>query len=576
MSPAVFTPARTRAAATLILVRDGSDGIEVFLLQRTHAASFMPGMFVFPGGTVDQADDRFPVSHGDGLDDKQASRILALETGGLAHYVAAIRECFEESGILLADDELGAPVQLENDPRFSLLPDRRTAMHSGSPSLPDLCHAAGISLAFGRLAYLSHWITPSDSAHRFDTRFFVAAMPAGQTGRHDDAETVAHVWIRPADALARHKQQRFPLAFVTEKILQMLSGFASAAVLMEFARSQTTVITQRPRAARGPQGRLVCLPGDAPYAEVSRLDPHGSGQALGVIIPGTAVVLSPLVRRITAPNPGVMTGPGTNTYLLGRHSGTNADQAGNAASHGNQAGIAVIDPGPALAAHIDSIVAQAGAPIRWILVTHTHPDHSPGAVLLRERTGAMLLGLPAPASGNQDRSFVPQRRLCDGEVLQIAGCRLKVLYTPGHASNHLCYLLEDERLLFTGDQIMQGSTVVINPPDGDMGLYLASLERLKGEAVSWLAPGHGFLMDQPVARIDRLAAHRMARETRIRAALAQVGTATLTTLVPLAYADVAPTRHVIAERSLLAHLLKLQADGLAHEQDGNWRLASQD
>lgn len=555
-------PAQPRPAATLMLARDGHDGLEIFLLQRTHCARFMPGMFVFPGGALEQADQQPDCVLGDGLDDETASRLLNVERGGLTSFIAAIRETFEEAGILLADDPAGQPVRLDDDARFAGLTDKRVELTSGRLDWMTFCREAELRLAFNRMAYFSHWVTPADLPQRFDTRFFVAPMPAGQTGRHDDDETVAHAWIRPADALARHEEGHFPLAYVTAKTLAALSAFADVASLMAFARGQTQITTHHARPSRGPSGRLVCSPGDAAYAELGKLDPEGRGTALGTIFAGATVVLSPLVRRITAPNPGMMTGPGTNTYLLGRH-GEQADE---------KTGIAIIDPGPLLPDHIDLLIEQAGAPIRWVLATHTHPDHSPGAALIREKTGAILMGMPAPEHGRQDHGFEPQRVLRDGELLEIAGCRLKVLHTPGHASNHLCYLLEDEQLLFTGDQIMQGSTVLINPPDGDMGQYLASLARLKQEAVTWLAPGHGFLMDEPLVRIDRLVAHRLAREQKILAALTEAGPATLADLVPLAYADVAAARHAMAERSLLAHLQKLCSEGLVSEQEGNWRL----
>jgi len=209
------------------------------------------------------------------------------------------------------------------------------------------------------------------------------------------------------------------------------------------------------------------------------LDPDGTGTAGCEIVPGVPVQLSPRVRRITAPNAGMMTGPGTNTYLLG-------DAI---------AGIAVIDPGPAIESHVDAIVASAGGPIRWIFCTHTHMDHSPAAVPLKARTNAMTFGMLPLHTERQDSTFQPDTPLTHGRRIAAAGSTLRVLHTPGHASNQLCYLLEEEKLLFTGDHIMQGSTVVINPPDGDMNQYLASLNALLSQDVTYVAPGHGFIMD---------------------------------------------------------------------------------
>ena len=174
------------------------------------------------------------------------------------------------------------------------------------------------------------------------------------------------------------------------------------------------------------------------------------------IVYGVASALSPMVRRIVCENPSSMTGPGTNTYLVG------IDE------------IAVIDPGPDDEGHLEAIAGCGGDRIRWILLTHTHPDHSPGAVGLKERTGAQLL-----AFGRGPQGDLPvDGTLADGDTIEATEYHLRVLHTPGHASDHLCYLLPEERTLFTGDHIMQGSSVVIAPPDGDMTAYLASLERL--------------------------------------------------------------------------------------------------
>jgi glyoxylase-like metal-dependent hydrolase (beta-lactamase superfamily II) len=162
----------------------------------------------------------------------------------------------------------------------------------------------------------------------------------------------------------------------------------------------------------------------------------------------------------------------------------------------------------------------------------------------------------------------------DGAQFTWGDLQLQALHTPGHASNHVCWWLAREALLFTGDHLMQGSTVVIDPPDGDMAVYLASLRGLPQRlpAMAWLAPGHGFLMDRPVERIERLLAHRLAREAKVLAALQQVGPCSCAALVAAVYADVAPRLHAVAERSLLAHLRKLQQEGFAEALgDTVWR-----
>jgi glyoxylase-like metal-dependent hydrolase (beta-lactamase superfamily II) len=277
--------------------------------------------------------------------------------------------------------------------------------------------------------------------------------------------------------------------------------------------------------------------------------------ALEKIVPGEVVRINDLVRRITAPNPGMMTGPGTNAYILGREA------------------LAVIDPGPEIAAHCDALVQAVGGRLRWILCTHTHLDHSPNARALKAATGAEVLGFArVPEDGRQDTAFKPDRALTDGDVLETPEFRLRALHTPGHASNHLCYFLEEQKLLFTGDHVMQGSTVVISPPDGDMIVYLASLERLLGFEQSAFAPGHGHVIEKTHDEVRRLLAHRLKREQKVVAAFAAKNPATIDDLVPVAYDDVAPHVHPAARRSLHAHLLKLQRNGRVTEQDGNWQL----
>ncbi len=272
------------------------------------------------------------------------------------------------------------------------------------------------------------------------------------------------------------------------------------------------------------------------------------------IRPGEPVRLSGRLWRLTCGNAGVMTGPGTNSYLI------------DAAD-----GWTLIDPGPMDADHLRGLRALAAAPIRRILVTHTHPDHSPGAAALRQRTGAVLLGRPSAQARGQDTTFIPDRELADGERIELGpDMTLRVIHTPGHASNHLCYLLEPEGVLFTGDHIIQGSTVVIDPPDGDMAHYLTSLERLLGENLVALAPGHGTLITRPHEALRALIAHRLRREARVLAALRAGSSADLTALVAQVYLDVPPALHPLAARSLLAHLLKLRAEGRAHSHQGYW------
>jgi glyoxylase-like metal-dependent hydrolase (beta-lactamase superfamily II) len=259
------------------------------------------------------------------------------------------------------------------------------------------------------------------------------------------------------------------------------------------------------------------------------------------------------VRRIVAGNAGMMTGPGTNTYLLGLRQ------------------VAVLDPGPDEEKHLDAILAAAGPAISWIIVTHSHPDHSPLALRLAEITGARVLGLPPPADGRQDESFVPEQLPGDGERLSVGDAQLLAIHTPGHASNCVCYLLESERLLFTGDHVLEGVSPVILPPDGDMAAYMHSLQKLHAYDFDRIAPGHGGLMERGKEVLTSLRDHRLGREQKVLRSLRQSGAATLDELTPAVYDDVAVERHRWARLTLEAHLIKLAGEGRAGVIDGVWR-----
>ena len=252
------------------------------------------------------------------------------------------------------------------------------------------------------------------------------------------------------------------------------------------------------------------------------------------------------VRRLVARNPGYMTGPGTNTYLLGNSP------------------FAAIDPGPEDPVHIERILTETRGSLETILATHTHPDHSPAARTLSEKSGAIVLGRPAPQDGRQDADFAPARVLADGDIVQVGDLLLRAIHTPGHASNHLCFLLEGQGLLFTGDHLMQGSTVVIAPPDGNMAEYLASLERLRTmrPALRSIAPGHGHLIEEPGPALAELIAHRLERERQVLATLEELGgKATPAALVDRIYTDLVEELVPRARQTVHAHLRKLRAEG---------------
>jgi glyoxylase-like metal-dependent hydrolase (beta-lactamase superfamily II) len=266
---------------------------------------------------------------------------------------------------------------------------------------------------------------------------------------------------------------------------------------------------------------------------------------------GVAVAVSPLVTRLLAPNPGPFTFRGTGVYLAG--AGKN---------------LAVIDPGPLLPAHLAALKAAIGGRrVSHILITHTHRDHSESADALKQWSGAQTYGFGpqgAASTGEEadDTDFVPDVRLKDGDGIAGEGFTLTALHTPGHASNHLCFALEEERALFTGDTVMGWSSSVIAPPDGDMAAYLASLRRLVARGDAVLYPTHGAPITNPRVYLEALLRHRLEREAEILAALPE-GDGDIERLVDRIYAGLDPALRPAAALTVTAHLQKLKAEGRA-------------
>ncbi|GIT91746.1 MBL fold hydrolase [Jannaschia pagri] len=264
------------------------------------------------------------------------------------------------------------------------------------------------------------------------------------------------------------------------------------------------------------------------------------------------------LRRLLAPNPSPMTGPGTNTFILGDRD------------------LAVIDPGPALPAHLDAIQnVIAGRQVRGIFVTHAHLDHSAGARPLAEITGAPVLAFgPAVAGRSEimarlapqvkggegiDAEFAPDQMLSHGDQVQGDGWCLRAVHTPGHMSNHLSFQWPDARLVFTGDTVMGWASTLISPPDGDLGQFLTSLDRLADLGAERFWPGHGDMITDPSGRCAELRAHRLMREADILGALRHPRR--VSDLVHEIYTDTPRALHAAAGRNVLAHLIHLWETG---------------
>ncbi|MFN2588548.1 MAG: MBL fold metallo-hydrolase [Actinomycetota bacterium] len=481
-----------RPAATLVVLRDGPAGAEVLLTRRPRHLRFMGGATVFPGGAVANADldprwsDALVPPDPDflGLVDEDERRARGA-------FVCALREAFEEVGLLLAD---GPPVP-------------RPASHDAGRFL-EACLAGGTVLRADALVPGGRWVTPLGSPVRFDAQFFLTTAPAGWMPEPDANEVAAVRWTTPETALADLAAGDALMAPPTIEMLRLLAGAATAAAAIEAV-------------AAAPVGQARIL----------------------------STRVSPLVHVVLAPNPGLMTGPGTNTYVVGTGPAFVVDPA-------------VPDPG-----YVAAVAAAAGE-VAAILVTHRHGDHIGG---VRALIGALGRDVPVRAWTDAPLDGVTPRPLSEDETLVAGRAALRPLHTPGHASDHVCFYLDGAATLFSGDCILGEGTAVIAPPDGDMGAYLTSLERLRALHLERIFPGHFRPLDGGRAVVDAYLEHRRARERRIVEAL-EHGATTMPEIVARAYDDTPSELHAAAAMSALAHLELLEREGRVESTDHRWRL----
>lgn len=278
---------------------------------------------------------------------------------------------------------------------------------------------------------------------------------------------------------------------------------------------------------------------------------------------GASQQITPLIRRVLAPNPSPFSYTGSGTYIIGT-------------GH-----VAVIDPGPLIDTHVHALLAATeGETISHILITHTHRDHSPAALPLKAHSGALICGCApllladdGPRSDEAfDDTYVPDQVLADGDSLRGPNWTLTAVATPGHTSNHLCFALAEEQALFSGDHVMGWSTTVIAPPDGDMAAYMASLRKLLDRKDKVFYPTHGCPIDKPQRFVRALLAHRRQREGQILRLLEE-GAATIPDMVKQIYASTPSALHGAAGRSMLAHLIDLQTRGVVRRDADRYMLA---
>ncbi len=552
-------------AATLMLLRDGAAGTEVLISQRTAKTSFVPSMYVFPGGRVD-ADEAEWAQHW------TAHCPAAWPALTRQQALAAVRECFEEMGLLLACDAQGQ----------AIAPAVLAGLQRQQPLWPQLA-ALGLRPQLEALAWVCDRLPPASFKRPFHTAFFMALAPQGQSVAPDMQEQINAVWL-PLHKDDWQDRQRYPMIAPTEDALHSLQaqqhGGAAAMLAQAHAAPLPAPFYWAREATQ--QGDLLRLtPEHIAYAEVEMRSPDGSTVIALDWQYSQPVALNAVVQRLTCANASHMTGPGTNTYLLGRP----------------EQGFIVIDAGPRHKAHMRHILQATGGRIHALICTHSHPDHSPGAELLqrfyRSKGQTLpLLGMASLPTAPAHSIFKPSHPVGHGSVLELPAAagqpalRLRCIHTPGHAANHLCLLLEGWGILFSGDQLLSGSTTVIAPPDGDMQAYMDSLDDLDAvfaeHRVHYILPAHGHVLGgwattdpelpQPAgAGAQRITAyyraHRLKREAKIIAAMQQTGirdnsASSRATLLPLAYDDAPPALWPVAEGSLAAHIDRILSQQL--------------
>ena len=487
-------PARIREAASILLVREGSEGRRIFWMRRGTRLSFGPGTYAFPGGKVDAADAKVPV---DGAREEDRPFV-----------VAAIREAFEEVGILLAEgaERLGA----EERARM------RQALAEGTP-FGELLARHGLRLDARRLIDVGRWCTPPFSPIRFDTRFFLTVLPDELPAYANGEEVGAAGWIEPARALVMWERGEALLHPPTHHALAALAGF--------------------------PPEKAVGILRAPPYVDAEQV-----------------------VHRIEFQR-GIHIFP-LRTQTLPPHTHTNCVVVGTGE-------LLAIDPGPTDPAERDRIfhalreMEAEGRRVVAVALTHHHGDHAGGAADLAARLGVPLWA-SAPVA---DKVPGVSRRLEDGEVLELAGplpMRLRCVRTDGHADGHLCFFEERSRAVIAGDMVAEGTTIVLDPPEGRLDLYLASLRRLLDLGPGALYPAHGFPIPDGPACLERYIAHREARLEAVAKALAGGRPLTLAEVVQTVYSDTPSFLHAVAERSALASLLELERRGRARRAAEGW------
>jgi ribonuclease/clavin/mitogillin len=497
--PPAPPPARTRDAAAVIMFRREGSAVQVFWLRRGAHLSFAAGFYAFPGGAVDPDDASIAVEGAEGLD-------AALRA-------AAVRELFEETGILCADGS----ERLTESQRSRL----RADVLAGSTSFGQALLARGLRLSRKHLREAGRWITPPFMPSRFDARFFLLELPRSQAPQFWPGEHTEGGWVSPTEALARWEEGSTLLHPPSLHALRVLSEL-----------SDPEEVAARLRA-----------PPDVPGFIAERIEFQRGIRVFPLLTP----TLPPATH--------------TNCYVLGNGE------------------LLIVDPGtsdPAecdrLFSFLERLAAEKMTP-KAVFLTHHHSDHAGGAFAVKRKLRVPIWCHEQTAS----RLSEPADRLfTDGESLELAGeipIRFTVIHTPGHARGHLCLIEERSKATIAGDMVAGIGTIVIDPPEGDMGDYLDQLRRMRALPVGTLYPAHGPVIPDGPGKLTEYLEHRAEREERVLDAIRE-GLSSVEEIVPAAYADVAGFLHPIAARSTEAILIKLLREGKVNREGDRYVAAS--
>ena len=581
--PTVVAPAQK--AVSLIWGREHQSKLQVLMTQRSSQARFAPGAYVFAGGKVDEDDHTYAAhyaklhahhqaqSHENSLTPYRARTEQTHEH--LSQAAAALRESFEEVGLVLVRNKTG-----------HLLSASEVWGPGGLRQEQPLYEQLSVRdwhLALDHLYVMCHWVTDRDLPIRFDVPFLWAQAPHDQDPQVTGDEQVNAVWLEPQQALKGYQAKSLHMVYPTLKTLKRLEAFVSCDSVLEACQNNLAWFSSTPRGGFVTGQETRYMEHEGPYGELALVCPEGQLKHSLDWQSDAPVSLLKNLHRLTAPNPGLMTGPGTNTYIVGTRA----------------SGFIVIDPGPAEAQHLERICLFTQGDIRAIVCTHSHADHSPGAKPLQAMCAGTppVMGLSSRSTAKDSHYFVADHelsmheriRVIDGmsnsEGLQVsldgdtalnnAACShtLRVIHTPGHAANHLCLVLEEEGILFSGDHILNGSTTIVDPPDGCMSAYLDSLDVLhaiceQGD-IEFIAPAHGHVMGNyrgaphgPLQIITQLKNHRLKREAKIKTVMLAHPSDSLNEWVKRAYDDVPERLWPAAMRSLTAHVKRLLELGM--------------